>query len=94
MKDFWVPNKFTLFKILSCIYEYNKMNEINENTLNQLFDNFQQERQKIILEIKNDKEMKNEKYLNQKLSTIETIIKNLLKFRNIQLKQQQKFNND
>ena len=70
------------------------MNEINENTLNQLFDNFQQERQKIILEIKNDKEMKNEKYLNQKLSTIETIIKNLLKFRNIQLKQQQKFNND
>ena len=73
---------------------YNKMNEINENTLNQLFDNFQQERQKIILEIKNDKEMKNEKYLNNKLSTIEIIIKNLLKYRNIELKQQQKYNND
>lgn len=70
------------------------MNEINENTLNQLFDNFQQERQKIILEIKNDKEMKNEKYLSNKLATIEIIIKNLLKFRNIELKQQQKYNND
>lgn len=70
------------------------MNEINENTLNQLFDNFQQERQKIILEIKNDKEMRHEKYLNSKLSTIELIIKNLLKLRNIQLKHEQKLNND
>ena len=66
------------------------MNDFNEQGLNQLFDKLQSERQKIVLEIKNDTDMKNEKLLNAKLLCIETLIKNVLKYRNLILKERMK----
>jgi hypothetical protein len=66
------------------------MNDFNEQGLNQLFDKLQSERQKIVLEIKNDTDMKNEKILNAKLLCIETLIKNILKYRNLILKERMK----
>jgi hypothetical protein len=62
------------------------MNDINEQYINQLFETFTSERNKIILDIKNDTEMNKEKILYSKLSTIDGIIKNLLKYRNILVK--------
>ena len=75
------------------MYRYrniHNMNDFNEQGLNQLFDKLQSERQKIVLEIKNDTDMKNEKILNAKLLCIETLIKNILKYRNLILKERMK----
>ena len=66
------------------------MNEINDQSLNLLFENFTSERNKIILDIKNDTDMTKEKILNIKLTTIDNIIKNLLKYRNILVKEKLK----
>lgn len=66
------------------------MNDINDQSLNQLFENFTAERNKIILEIKNDTDMNKEKILNLKLTTIDIVIKNLLKYRNILVKEKLK----
>ena len=66
------------------------MNDIDEQRLNQLFENFTNERNSIILAIKNDTDMTKEKILNIKLTTIDNIIKNLLKYRNILVKEKLK----
>ena len=56
-------------------------NEISETYLNQLFENFQQERTKLLLAYKNDKEL-NHKNIDSKLSSVERITKELIKYRN------------
>lgn len=66
------------------------MDIFTEQGLNQLFDNLQTERNKLVLSIKNDTDMKDEKILNTKLLCVETMIKNVLKYRNLILKQRMK----
>ena len=66
------------------------MNEINDQSLNQLFEKFQSERNTIILDIKNDTDMNKEKILNLKLNTLDQMIKAILKYRNILVKEKMK----
>ena len=43
-----------------------------------------------MLEYKNDKELKNTVIINQKLTIVEGMMKNLIKYRNIRIKQKLK----
>lgn len=65
-------------------------NEFDEQGLNILFDRLQTEHNKLILEIKNDTDMTNDKSLNAKLVCIDALIKNVLKYRNLVIKQRMK----
>jgi hypothetical protein len=66
------------------------MENINEQYINQLFDTFTSERNKTVLAIKNDTDLYKEKILYSKLTTIDGIIKNLLKYRNTLVKEKLK----
>jgi len=66
------------------------MDTISEQYINQLFETFTSERNKIILDIKNDTDMHKEKILYSKLYIIDGIIKNLLKYRNALVKEKLK----
>ena len=46
------------------------MNTLDENYMSRLFEDFSSERNKLILELKNDKEMTKERILTQKLACI------------------------
>lgn len=59
--------------------------DINEQYLNQLIENFQNERTKLIQDFKNDKELKH-KELEGKLNCCEKITKELIKYRNLIIK--------
>jgi len=66
------------------------MNTLDENYMSRLFEDFSSERNKLILELKNDKEMTKERILTQKLACIDSLIKNILKYRNINIKEKMK----
>ena len=66
------------------------MNTLDENYMSRLFEDFSSERNKLILELKNDKEMTKERILTQKLTCIDNLIKNILKYRNINIKEKMK----
>ena len=66
------------------------MNTLDENYMSRLFEDFSSERNKLILEMKNDKEMTKERVLTQKLTCIDNLIKNVLKYRNINIKEKMK----
>jgi hypothetical protein len=65
------------------------MNNITDSYLNTLFENFQGERTKVLLDIKNDTELNHNKQNEKKLAVIESIIKNILKYRNLMIKDKQ-----
>jgi hypothetical protein len=50
----------------------------------------QSEKNVIMLEYKNDKELKNNIIINQKMSIVEGMMKSLIKYRNIRIKQKLK----
>ncbi len=60
--------------------------EINEQYLTNLFETFQNERNKLLLELKNDKELTHEKEIYPKLLIVEGLTKNILKYRNLIIK--------
>lgn len=64
---------------------------IDENFLNDLFDKFQTERNALILELKNDKELNHCKSIEAKLSLVEKITKDVLKLRNQIIKEKLNF---
>ena len=64
---------------------------IDENFLNDLFDKFQSERNALILELKNDKELSHTKSIEAKLSLVEKITKDILKLRNQIIKEKLNF---
>lgn len=61
-------------------------NNIDENYLNQLFETFQNERNKLLLEYKNDKELTHNKVLESKINSVEKITREVIKYRNILIK--------
>jgi hypothetical protein len=63
------------------------MNTFTTSFINQLYDDIQKEKTAILLEIKNDKELKNITANNQKLNLLDSLTKNILKYRNITLKE-------
>jgi hypothetical protein len=65
-------------------------NNIDEQYLNNLFESFQTERNKLLLELKNDKELTKEKDIHSKLLVMENLTKNVLKYRNLIIKEKLK----
>jgi hypothetical protein len=66
------------------------MNTFTEPFLNHLYDDIQKEKTAVLLEMNNDKELKNLTYNNQKISILDNLTKNILKYRNILLKEKMK----
>jgi len=62
-------------------------NNIDEQYLNNLFETFQTERNKLLLDLKNDKELTKEKDIHSKLLVMENLTKNVLKYRNLIIKE-------
>lgn len=65
-------------------------NNIDEQYLNNLFESFQNERNKLLLDLKNDKELTKEKDIHSKLLVMESLTKNVLKYRNLIIKEKLK----
>ena len=61
-------------------------NEINEQYLTTLFETLQNERNKLLQDLKNDKDLTHEKEILPKLSILEGLTKNVLKYRNLIIK--------
>ena len=66
------------------------METLTDIYINKLYDDLQIEKTAVMLEYKNDKELKNTIIINQKLTIVEGIMKNLIKYRNIRIKQKLK----
>jgi len=66
------------------------MNTVTEQFITKLYDDIQMEKTYILLEMKNDKELKNITSNNQKITILDSITKNILKYRNISLKEKLK----
>lgn len=65
-------------------------NNINETYLNTHIDNLQSERNAVILDLKNDTDLTKTKDLSSKLSILESLIRNTIKYRNLLIKQKLK----
>jgi hypothetical protein len=64
----------------------------NENYIDKLFEEFNSERSKLMSELKKDKECEKERIITQKISCLDNLMKNILKFRNICIKDKLKGN--
>jgi len=56
--------------------------QLDENYLNNLYTTLNNEKTKLFNDLKNDTEMKHEKFINQKINHIDSIIKSTFKLRN------------
>ena len=61
--------------------------QIDDNYISRLYEDWTIERNNLMLELKNDKDLTKEKFITPKLTTIDNILKNLLKYRNQKLKE-------
>ena len=59
----------------------------DDNYINRLYDEFNNARNSLMLDLKNDKECNKEKVLNSKILCIDNLMKSLLKYRNIRTKE-------
>jgi hypothetical protein len=57
------------------------------NNLDNYYDSIQKHKEEILSEYKNDKEQKYENLLTQKLSILDTILKNFIKYKNVSNKE-------
>jgi DNA-binding HxlR family transcriptional regulator len=64
---------------------------MDESYINKLINDIQTERNKLFNDLKNDTELCHEKILNQKLTTLDNILKAVFKLRNIIIKDKLKF---
>jgi hypothetical protein len=62
----------------------------NEMYINNLYDEFNNTRSSLMLQLKNDKELTKERTINQKIACIDNLMKNILKYRNINTKEKLK----
>jgi hypothetical protein len=67
------------------------MSVIDEQYLSKVYDDLQNEKTKLFLDLKNDKELVRERELNQKLFCIDSILKGVIKYRNLKIKDKLKF---
>lgn len=68
------------------------MTQITEQYLDKLYEEWMSEKNSLYLKLKNDKELIHTKDLNLKISVADTILKSVLKYRNIELKAKLKGN--
>ena len=67
------------------------MNNLEDtNYINRLYDELNSSRSTLMNELKNDKECTKEKIINQKIACIDIMMKNILKYRNINTKAKMK----
>ena len=64
---------------------------MDESYINKLISDIQTERNKLFNDLKNDTELCHEKILNQKLTTLDNMLKSVFKFRSIIIKDKLKF---
>jgi hypothetical protein len=62
----------------------------NDQYLERMYDDFNQARGALMNDLKNDKDCSKEKVINAKMLCVDNILKNLLKYRNIRIKDKQK----
>jgi hypothetical protein len=62
----------------------------DDNYINRLYDEANNSRQSLMNDLKNDKECLKEKSINAKLQCIDNIMKNILKYRNLRIKEKLK----
>jgi hypothetical protein len=63
------------------------MNNLEDtNYINRLYDELNSSRNTLMNDLKNDKECVNERIINQKIACIDIMMKNILKYRNINTK--------
>jgi hypothetical protein len=67
------------------------MSIIDEPYLTKLYNDLHADKQKVFLEINNDKELLHERDLNQKLNAIDYLLKGVIKYRNLKIKDKLKF---
>ena len=67
------------------------MSTIDEQYLSKIYDDLQNEKTKLFIDLKNDKELVHERVINQKLFCIDSIIKGVIKYRNLKIKDKLKF---
>jgi hypothetical protein len=60
--------------------------QMNESYLDNLFDVLQAEKNALVLDLKNDKELTKEKEITAKCLVLDNLIKNDLKYRNLKIK--------
>jgi len=58
----------------------------DDNYINRMYDEFNNARNTLMLELKNDRECNKEKVINQKIQCVDNLMKNILKYRNIKTK--------
>jgi len=73
-----------------CIIIMNNLD--NDIYVNNLYDEFNNTRSNLMQQLKNDKECNNERIINQKIVCIDNLMKNILKYRNINTKEKLKAN--
>jgi hypothetical protein len=67
------------------------MNNLEDNNyINRLYDELNSCRNTLMNDLKNDKECTKEKILNQKIMCVDNLMKNILKYRNINTKEKLK----
>ena len=67
------------------------MNNLEDtNYINRLYDELNSCRNALMTELKNDKECTKERILNQKIVCVDNLMKNILKYRNINTKEKLK----
>jgi hypothetical protein len=64
----------------------------NENYIEKLYEEFNTERNKLMTDLKKDKECEKEKVITSKIICLDNLMRNILKFRNITIKEKLKGN--
>ena len=62
----------------------------DDNYINRLYDEANNARNSLMNDLKNDKECQKEKTINSKLQCVDNIMKSILKYRNIRIKEKLK----
>jgi hypothetical protein len=65
-------------------------NSFDEQYINRLFDEFQTEKAKLVLELKNDKELTKERIISNKMQCIDIMTRSILKYRNLIIREKMK----
>jgi len=68
------------------------MSQINEQYLEKIFEDLLNHKNKLLIDLKNDKDMKHEKDINCELQVLDILLKTSIKYRNIIIKQKLKVN--
>jgi hypothetical protein len=59
------------------------MSKFTDQNINTMIDDLMNEKNTLMMELKNDKEMKHYQFLVQKMGLMDIMIKNMIKYRNI-----------